>query len=70
MSCNKFLVNSGASISIYYYKTKPDKHHDSFLVLADGTLVKNYGTEDQYLVFGPKHYKHMLEVTSWSLINF
>ena len=55
LNCNKFLVDTGASVSIINYKPKLNKSYEEFLCQADGSPVKTYGTVTKKISLGNTH---------------
>ena len=43
-STKPMLIDSGASVSVFPYKPKPGEKFDTFLLQADGTPIRTYGT--------------------------
>ena len=55
LNCNRFLVDTGASVSIINYKPKLNEPYEEFLCQADGSPVKTYGTVTKKISLGSKN---------------
>ena len=55
LNCNRFLVDTGASVSIINYTPKPNEPYEEFLCQADGSPVKTYGTITKKISLGNKN---------------
>ena len=48
----KFLIDTGASVSIINYSPKPNENYDQFLCQADGSPVRTYGAVTKNIRLG------------------
>ena len=55
LNCNRFLIDTGASVSILNYKPQPDEKFDEYLCQADGSPIKTYGTVQKKISLGSIH---------------
>ena len=55
LSCNRFLIDTGASVSILNYKPQPNEKFDEYLCQADGSTIKTYGTVKKKISLGSLH---------------
>ena len=55
LNCNRFLIDTGASVSIINYKPQPNESFDEFLCQADGSPIKTYGTVTKKISLGSLH---------------
>ena len=59
LNCNKYLVDTGASVSIINYSPNPNENYDQFLCQADGSPVKTYGAVQKTVRLGDTDYNHV-----------
>ena len=52
LNSRKFLIDTGASVSIINYSPKPNENYDQFLCQADGSPVKTYGAVTKNIKLG------------------
>ena len=55
LNCNRFLIDTGASVSILNYKPQLNEKFDEFLMQADGSTIRTYGTIKKKISLGSIH---------------